>query len=300
MRARFYLMGLVLVLVSAMTAPAATKQHSPAGAAKKHAAKPAVSSTISRDPYIGAIVVVAASGRVLFNDNADVAGYPASVVKLMDLLIIMEKVRQGTLKLTDTVTVAPEAADIGGSHIELKEKETFSIDDLLYALMVKSANDAATALAIHVAGSEQAFVELMNRKARELGMISTRFHSVHGLTTKRGQAHDKATARDLSLLARAVLKYPDTLRYSSTKRFTFRNGTFNINNHNHLLGVVEGCDGLKTGYFVKAGFSIVATAKRNNVRIIAVVLGSRSRQTRDLKAKELLAKGFLMLPPPAP
>jgi serine-type D-Ala-D-Ala carboxypeptidase (penicillin-binding protein 5/6) len=298
MRARFYLMGLAVVLAFALTASAATKKHSPAGAAKKHTTGPVVSSAISRDPYIGAIVVETLSGRVLFSDNANGTGYPASVVKLMDLLIILEKVREGTIKLTDTVTVTAEATKIGGSKAYLKNKETFSIDDLLYALMVKSANDAGTALAIHVAGSQEAFVRLMNRKAQELGMTMTHFHSVHGLTTRRGQSHDESTARDLSILARALLKYPDTLRYTSTERRAFRNGTFNMSNHNHLLGVLEGCDGLKTGYFFEAGFSIVATAKRNNNRLIAVVLGSKTSKMRDRTAKELLAEGFLRIPPP--
>lgn len=292
MRVRFVLLGLALVLVSVVAVSAATEKKFPPRTTKKHSVKRGASPAISRNPYIGAVVVDAAGGQVLFDDHADAPGYPASVIKLMDLLIILEKVQQGAIGLADEVTVTADAARIGGSQAYLKNREKFSIDDLLYALMVKSANDAATALAIHVAGSPEAFVGLMNRKAQELGMTSTRFYSVHGLPPPRGQARDESTAHDLSLLARAVLKYPDTLRYTSTKRHAIRNGHFVMANHNHLLGVVEGCDGLKTGYFAEAGYSIAATAQNNNVRIVAVILGSRSPRTRDLKARELLTAGL--------
>ncbi len=298
MRLRLSAAGLALVLVFAFVASVAAKTPRSTHTVRKRAMKPAVSTAISRDPYIGAIVVDAATGRVILEDGADSKGYPASVTKLMDLLIVLEKVRQGTIKLTDKVKVTDESVGTGGSQAYLKKNESFTVDDLLYALMVKSANDAAVALAIHVAGSKESFVQLMNRKAQELGMTSTSFCSVNGLPPRRGQTPDVSTARDLTLLARAVLKHPDTLRYTSTKSCTFRNGSFAMSNHNHLLGVVDGCDGLKTGFFSNAGFSIVATAQRNNSRVIAVVLGSRHRRTRDLKAKGLLAQGFQELPMP--
>jgi serine-type D-Ala-D-Ala carboxypeptidase (penicillin-binding protein 5/6) len=299
MRVCLYLTGIALVIILALDASAAIHKKKSVGRAGRHTVTRIASPAVSRTPYIGAIVVDTATRRVLFDDNADDAGYPASVVKLMDLLIILEKVQQGTLRLTDRVTVTAEAARVGGSQAYLKEHEIFSIDDLLYALMVKSANDVAAALAIHVGGSQEAFVQLMNRKAQQLGMTSTQFHTVHGLTPRQGQSHDVSTPRDLALLAGAVLKYPDALRYTSTKRYAFRNGMFPMANHNHLLGVVEGCDGLKTGYFAKAGYSIIATAQRNNTRVVAVVLGSRSRRWRDFKARELLAKGFSLLNVPA-
>jgi len=297
---RIFLMCLTLVLMFALTASAATKKHSPRNSNKKLRTRPPVSSVISRDPYLGAIVVDAATGRVIYEDNADAVGYPASVVKLIDMLIIMEKVQQGTIRLTDRVTVTAESVNVGGSQANLRHNESFSIDDLLYALMIKSANDAATALAIHVAGSKEAFIELMNHKAKELGMTSTHFNSVNGLPPPKGITPDQATARDLSLLARAVLKYSDALRYTSTKRYAFRKGEYAMNNHNHLLGVVEGCDGLKTGYFSKAGFSIVATAQKNDLRLVAVVLGSRYRQTRDRQAKALLTENLRALSPSVP
>lgn len=255
--------------------------------------------TISRNPYLGAIVEDAATGRVLFEAQADAKGYPASVLKLMDLLIILEKIEQGQLSLKDPVPVSAKAAKTGGSQVWLAEKETFTLDDMLYALMVKSANDAAVALAEKVAGSTDAFVELMNRKAKELGMTSTVFHSVHGLPPARGQEHDVTTARDLAILCRALLKHPDTLRYTSTRQREFRPNagkkTVTMRAHNHLLARVDGCDGLKTGYIAQAGFSIAVTAARNGQRVIVVVLDSIDLKTRDSHAAELVAKGFAAL-----
>ena len=255
--------------------------------------------TIARTPYLGAIVVEAQTGKVLFEQGADIKGYPASVLKLMDLLIILEKLEHHELSLQDPVPVSAKSAKTGGSQVWLAEKESFSVDDMLYALMVQSANDAAVALAEKVAGSTDAFVELMNRKAKELGMTSTVFHSVHGLPPGRGQEHDVTTARDLSILCRELLKHQDTLRYTSTRERTFRpnagSKTVVMRTHNHLLGHVEGCDGLKTGYIAQAGFSIAVTASRNHQRIVAVVLDSTDLKTRDAHAAALVAKGFSAL-----
>jgi len=254
------------------------------------------SNTIARDPYVGALVIDADSGQVLAADNPDAKAYPASVLKLMNLLIILDKIQAGNITLQDKVLITAEASKIGGSQVYLKENETFTIDELLYALMVQSANDAATALAIHVAGSKDGFVELMNQRARTLGMKSTEFYSIHGLPPGTGQKPDVTTPRDLTRLARELLKYPDTLRYTSTRERGFRNNIFIMRNHNHLLGRVEGCDGMKTGYFTMAGYSMVATAHRGNNRVIAVVMGSVNGKLRDAKTAELLAKGFMLMP----
>jgi serine-type D-Ala-D-Ala carboxypeptidase (penicillin-binding protein 5/6) len=264
------------------------------------AAKPASRKGISRDPWLGAIVVDAATGKVLFEDQADAKGYPASVLKLMDLLIILEKIEQKQLTLQDQVPVSAKAAKTGGSQVYLAEKESFTVDEMLYALMVQSANDAAVALAEKVGGTTDGFLELMNRRAKELGMTSTVFHSVHGLPPSKGQEHDVTTARDLALLCRELLKHPDTLRYTSTREHSFRPNvsgkTIDMRTHNHLLGQVEGCDGLKTGYITQSGFSIAVTAARNGQRVIVVVLDSISLKVRDAKASELVAKGFAALP----
>ena len=292
----FYIMimrTLVVLLGLALLAP----QTSVNAATHKPAAN---HGPIARDPNLGAIVIEAASGKVLFADQPDAKGYPASVQKLMDALIILEKLEHGQLSLQDQVPVSPKASHTGGSRVWLADKESFSVEDMLYALMVQSANDAAVALAEKVAGSTDAFVELMNQKAKELGMTSTVFHSVHGLPPGPGQEHDVSTARDLALLCRElVMKHPDILRYTSTRERPFRTNvpakTVVMRTHNHLMGRVEGCDGLKTGYFAQAGFSIAVTASRQGHRVIVVVLDSPDLKTRDNRAAELVAKGLATL-----
>jgi len=290
------ILGLALLLFSQPAAEAAaTKSKSGASATAKSAGRKA----ISRDPWLGAIVVDAATGKVLFEDQADAKGYPASVLKLMDLLIILERIEQRQLSLQDQVPVSAKAAKTGGSQVWLAEKESFTVDEMLYALMVQSANDAAVALAEKVAGSTDGFIELMNRRARALGMTSTVFNSVHGLPPAAGQQYDVTTARDLSLLCRELLKRPETLRYTSTRDRPFRPNvpgkTIQMRTHNHLLGHVEGCDGLKTGYIAASGYSIAVTAARQGRRVIAVVLDSTNMKVRDAKAAELLARGFAAL-----
>jgi serine-type D-Ala-D-Ala carboxypeptidase (penicillin-binding protein 5/6) len=247
------------------------------------------------DPYLGAIVVDAATGDVLYENHADVQGYPASVIKLMDLLVFLEKIDEGSVKLDDPVTVTAESSTIGGSQVYLKEHEVFPVDDLLYAMIVQSANDAATALAIHVAGTKDGFVELMSEKAKALGMDATQIHSVHGLPPSAGQEPDLSSPRDMAKLCQELLKHKDTLRYTSTLERGFRNDTFTMRNHNPLLSTFQGCDGFKTGYYTKAGYSMAATAQRKDDRVIVVIMGSVDRKVRNAKAAELLSKGFLEL-----
>ncbi len=255
---------------------------------------------LATNPYRGAIVINAADGAVLFEDNADAIGYPASVIKLMTLLLVLEKVDAGAIRLGERVRVSAEAARMGGSQVYLKEGEIFTVDELLDALMIQSANDAAVALAQHVAGTREAFVKMMNQKAAALGMKNTRFISEHGLPPGADATPDVTTARDLALLGRALLAQPLVFRYTAIKERGFRNDSFIMRNHNNLLGEFEGVDGFKTGYFRAAGYSILATAQRNGVRLIAAVLGSENRQLRDAKARELLTAGFLAAPPLPP
>jgi D-alanyl-D-alanine carboxypeptidase (penicillin-binding protein 5/6) len=251
---------------------------------------------ISNLPYTGAIVVDVSTGQVLFEDGADKPVYPASVIKLMDFLLILELIESGKATLTDNVHVTAEAAKMGGSQVYLKEGESFTLDEMLYALSIKSANDVAMALAIHFAGTKDNFVKLMNERAAELEMTNTTFTSVHGLPPSAGQKPDVSTARDIAKLAMEIVKHPMALRYTSTKEKWFRNNSFEMLSHNRLVGSFEGCDGLKTGYFAAGGFSIAATAVRNERRVIAVVMGCKSRPVRDQKARELLNSGFLNLP----
>jgi len=257
-------------------------------------------NVISQDPYVSALVIDANSGTTLFEENADAEVYPASVLKLMNLYVILERIEQGALKLDEMVQVTPEAAKIGGSQVYLDPKEQFSVEDLIYALMVQSANDAAVALAIHISGSKEGFIALMNQKAQELGMKNSRFNSVHGLPPSKGQQPDVTTARDLAILCRELAKRPEAMKYTGTQTKGFREDKFIMHNHNKLLTRVPGCDGFKTGYYDAAGFSIAATASKNGVRIITLVMGSKDRKVRDAKAAELLAKGFsLVTPQPA-
>lgn len=253
--------------------------------------------TISRDPYLAALVIDANSGKILFEDNAAARAYPASVLKLMVLLIVLEQVEQGVVQLDEMVQVTREAAQMGGSQVYLDPKEQFSVEDLVYALTIQSANDAAVALAIHIAGSKEGFVALMNKRAGELGMDNTVFSSVHGLPPSQGQKPDITTAKDLAILGRVLASHPETFKYTGTREREFRGGEFIMRTHNHLLASIEGCDGFKTGYFKAAGFSIMATAERKGVRILAIVLGSSNRKVRDAKASELIAKGFSLVPP---
>ena len=259
-------------------------------------AEPAAALEImSRHPYKGAIAVDAATGTVLFEDKADARAYPASVTKLMVLLVILEGVEAGRITLEEEVRVTSKSSTIGGSQVYLKDNEVFKVDDMLYALMVQSANDAAVALAIHYLGSKAAFVDLMNKRAHEIGMKDTVFHSVHGLPPGRGQKPDVSTPRDIAKMCRRLLEYPDVMRYTSTWRRPFRTDAevpFLMENHNRLLKELEGCDGFKTGFFWAAGFSIAATARADGHRVIAVVLGARSEHIRDERAKKMLKNGL--------
>ncbi len=278
MKTKFVLISMLAVILITRAVPAS-----------------AAVQVVSKSPYAGAIAIDAATGRVLFEDNADARLYPASVTKLMVLLVLLEAIEAGRMNPAEPVTVTAEAAKIGGSQVYLKENEVFSVNDLMYALMVESANDAAVALAIHYAGSKAAFVDLMNARAREIGMKDTIFRSVHGLPPGKGQSPDVSTARDIARLSREILKKPGALKYTSTRCRSFRTHTghpFMMTNHNKLLGRVEGCDGLKTGYFRAAGYSIAATATKNNKRAIAVVLGASHAKVRNAKAKEMLANGL--------
>jgi len=249
------------------------------------------------DPFVGYVVVDAEVGEILDQKNGDAQAYPASIVKLMDLLIIVEAVEKGEHKLDEQVRVTAEASKIGGSQVYLKEGEVFTLDEMLAAMVVKSANDVAGALAIHMAGSTGGFVARMNDRAKQLGMTSTRFGSVHGLPPdmKKGQEVDSSTPSDIAKLCLEIVRHPLAMKYTSTTFRKFRNDTFELRSHNYLLGKVPGCDGLKTGFFDEAGFSIAATALRNGKRVIAVVMGSKSRQTRDQRAAELLETGFVRL-----
>ena len=249
------------------------------------------------------ICVDAATGTVLSQKLADFPADPASVTKLMTFLLVLEDVRNGKTTLRSRVGVTKEAANTGGSQVWLAVGETFTVEDMLYALMLQSANDAAVALAINREGTTPAFVARMNRRAAELGMTRTRYVSPNGLTEGRGP-HDSSTARDVAKLSIVLCGMPETLRFSSAKRHVLRRPLrpMEMFNHNHLLASFPGCDGLKTGYTSSAQASIATTAKAGPHRVIAVVLGCRSPQggkasqrLRDDVAAGLMREGLAKL-----
>jgi D-alanyl-D-alanine carboxypeptidase (penicillin-binding protein 5/6) len=249
-------------------------------------------SSAKEEPYKSYIVMEAITGKVIEGDNIHLKRPPASVVKLMVALVVMEKVAKGEVKLTDQVAVTREASKIGGSQVYLKEGETFSLEELMKATLIASGNDAAYALAEHTAGSKDEFVKLMNEKAKALNMTDSEFHSVHGLPPSKGQEPDLSSSSDLAILGRELLKYPKLIEWTSIKSEPFRDGKFIMNNHNKLLTRMGGVDGLKTGFYRESGFNIVATAQKNGLRFIVVVLGSPKAKTRDDIAVEKFKKAF--------
>ena len=252
------------------------------------------SAPISRTPCIGAIAVDADTGRVLQEENADALALPASMTKMMLLLLLQERIEAGTLATNDMVSVSKRAYSTGGSQVYLDPRESFPVEDMLYALMIQSANDAAVALAEHAAGSCEAMVVEMNRRAAELGMRNTRFASVHGLPAPAGEANDVTTPRDMAVLSAELCTHADALRYTSTPFRVFRPAKpFEMRTHNPLLKRnVAGCDGLKTGYTEYAGYSISATVVRGGHRVVVVQMGSPDKETRDRKLDTLLSTAF--------
>jgi serine-type D-Ala-D-Ala carboxypeptidase (penicillin-binding protein 5/6) len=250
------------------------------------------------EPFSGsgksAVLMDAATGEVLAEQNAHTPYPPASMVKMMVALIVMEKVKEGSLHMSDPVTASRQASKTGGSQVYLKEGEVFTLEQLMEALMTHSANDAAVAIAEAVAGSRESFVDLMNLKAKEIGMQDSVFYSVHGLPPGKGQKEDLCSAYDLAVLGRALVQYPQILVWSSQPSAPFRNGTFTLHNCNRLLHSYKGVDGLKTGYTRGAGFGVTATAKKDSTRMIAVVMGEATNQARTVDASRLLTLGFNM------
>lgn len=263
----------------------------------------------SRSAYAGFIVTDAATGAVLLEENADVANPPASMAKLMTFAVLHDKLAGGAITLQTPVRITTEDAKMGGTQVFLDPRETFPVEELIYAMMIQSANDAAHALARAAGGSVEAFVELMNAKARELGMAHTVFRSPHGLppASRHAADGDLTTPRDFAVLCRHLIGHTDVLKYTAIRHRDFgagrATGPQHMINHNNLLGKVAGVDGLKTGYTVGAGYCLSATAERNGRRVIAIIMGSfgpggqiDKGKARDLKAIELIERGFAALP----
>ena len=277
-----------LFLLLFLAPPLATAQTpaSPTDPTKKAATaeKPAT--------YTSAILLEPETGKVLFEKDAHTPLPPASMVKMMTALIVMEKVGDGAVKLDDKVTASRWASKMGGSQVYLKEGETMTVEDLLKAMMIHSANDATAALAEHVAGHSEAFVDLMNQRAESLGLKETRYHSVHGLPAGPGQEEDVMSAADLATLGREMVKFPKIVELVAKSQEPFRDGAFTLVNPNHLLRTFPGADGIKTGFHNKAGFCVTGSAIRGDLRLIVVVMGSSTKTECFKNATQLLNQGF--------
>lgn len=281
------------------TAPPVTETASPqsvrrpAPRAAPSPSVPADQPALPSDRTFQAVLLQnAATGQVLFAQNSKKQWPAASLTKMMVALLALEEIATGRLSFYTPTIISKRASRAGGRTINLRPGEVFSLETLLQAMLVTSANDAAVAVAERMKGSVEACVTAMNRRARELGMDQTRYQTVNGMPPKGKTPPDVSSADDMAILARALLKHTEVLQWTSLSRVPFRNGRIMLPNTNHLVGKVTGVDGLKTGYTNKARFNLVTTAQRDQLRLIAVVMGGQSSRLRFRIATTLLEWGF--------
>ena len=239
-----------------------------------------------------AILMERSTGTVLFEKNAHERLAPASVTKVMTLLLVMEALETGRISWDDMVTASDAASAKGGSQVYLEPGEQMTMDEMLKSVVVSSANDCATALAEHIAGSEDAFVEIMNQRAEELGMADTHFVNCTGLDDDPDAAEHLTSAYDIAVMSRELLRHDDIRKYTTIWMDTVRNGAFGLSNTNKLVRFYEGTTGLKTGYTSGAGHCLSASAMRDGVEYVAVVLHCANSNERFQSAKQLLDYGF--------
>ncbi len=238
-----------------------------------------------------AILVDNLSGKVLYEKNADEKLAPASMTKLASMLIVMEAIDNGNLKLEDKVTISEEAANMGGSQVFLQAGEVYTVHDLLKSVAIASGNDAVVALAEKVGGSVSGFVDMINKRLKELGATNTNFVNPHGLDA---EGH-YSTTRDMSIIARELLRHEKILEYTSIyEEYLEKNDGSRIwlVNTNRLVRFYDGVDGLKTGFTKTAGYCLTATAKKNNFRLISVVMGEDTTENRSSDTVKMLNYGF--------
>ena len=240
-----------------------------------------------------ALLMDMTTGAVLYEQNAHEKLAPASVTKVMTMLLIMEAIDSGKIGWNDTVTVSESAAAKGGSQIYLKVGETMSVSDMLKSVAVSSANDCACALAEHIAGSESAFVEKMNIRAAQLGMNDTHFVNCTGLDDDPNAKEHLTSAYDIAVMSRELmLNHPDIQKFTTIWMDTVRDGAFGLSNTNKLIRFYPGATGLKTGFTSSAGYCLSATAQRDGLGLIAVVMGAKTSQERFAGCKAMLDYGF--------
>jgi len=242
--------------------------------------------------YKAALLEDADSGRVLMSSNADMDWPPASMAKMMLLLVAQEQINSGRFSPNDPVRISERSAHTGGSRLGLKQGDVYPLRELMKAALVKSANDAAVAVGEKIGGSIEAMVRMMNARAHELGMTHTEYNTVDGLPPRPAHDVDRTDAEDLATVGRAIIRETNLLAWSGQETMDFDGGVAQLHNTNHLVGHFEGCDGLKTGFTYEAGFNVTTTAKRGNMRLIAVILGAPSNQQRFAQAGKLMEWGF--------
>ena len=240
-----------------------------------------------------ALLMDIASGTVLYEQDAHKPLAPASVTKVMTMLLIMEAIDSGRIGWDDTVTASEEAASKGGSQIYLKVGEQMSVADMVKSIAVSSANDCACAMAEHIAGSESAFVDLMNIRAEELGMKDTKFVNCTGLDDAENAKEHLTSAYDIAVMSRELMaNHPDIQKYTTIWMDTVRGGSFGLSNTNKMVRFYPGATGLKTGFTSGAGYCLSATAQRDGMHLVAVVMGSETSKDRFAACKTLLDYGF--------
>ena len=238
-----------------------------------------------------AILIEASTGEILFEKNADEKLHPASMTKMMSMLLIIEAIEDGVLKWDQVIQVSENASSMGGSQILLETGEKMSVLDLFKGVAIASGNDAVVALAEAVAGSESNFVSMMNKRAKELGLTNTNFKNPHGLDDD----NHYSTSRDMSIIAKELVKHDEVLKYTKVYEDYLRENTDRkiwLVNTNRLVRFYDGVDGLKTGYTEKAGYCMTATAMKDGMRIIAVVMGEETSKIRNQEVSEMLDYAF--------
>ena len=240
-----------------------------------------------------AVLMDVATGTVLYEQNVHEPLAPASVTKVLTMLLIMEAIDSGKIGWDDTVTASEAAAAKGGSQIYLKVGEQMSVTDMVKSIAVSSANDCACAMAEHIAGSEPAFVEMMNQRASELGMNDTHFVNCTGLDDDDSAKEHRTSAYDIALMSRELLKnHPDIKKYTTIWMDSVRGGVFGLANTNKMVRFYSGCTGLKTGFTSGAGYCLSASAARDGMELIAVVMGAKTSKDRFAACKSMLDYGF--------
>jgi serine-type D-Ala-D-Ala carboxypeptidase (penicillin-binding protein 5/6) len=292
--AKSYRLGGIILLTSSILAALA----SPGGTAtiqhhhhyyRRHRI---VAHYVTVMPRHAALLEDADTGRVLYAENPNLAWPPASMAKMMMLLVAENQIHAGHFSYNTPVTISERSATTGGSRLGLRAGDVYPLGELMKAALIRSANDAAVAVAETVGGSYDGCVRMMNAEAQSLGMTGTRYETVDGLPPTPGHDVDVTTATDLATLARALIHTTNLLAWSGMETAMFDGGVAILRNTNHLVGHFDGCDGLKTGFTMQAGFNLTATAKRGDMRLISVVLGTPSNAARFGESAKLLGWGF--------